>query len=341
MCTECGNEQHKQGEIFTQGVISGLNHLDYLDSYYPGLNQYQVEYDGLKKAVAISPAGIAGTKYGEASFDEYMQELLQNMRVGLRTGINTKEHITKILLQFSDRKFKDKDWWGNLTEAEINELLKGVRDFYLPHTAMLDAGLSEAYVFGKFSKILTENMSLKQAQKKVVGLPLSKFDKARIEAIQNTSHIFWNRVISRETDSTAIHLLKRNRDVTTEILVNPDRKSWRSLTSDIYHSINKDKSIVLRDLDRITRTEVAHAQNYAVLASGKDQGFKYFIVRVRPTACPICKGMYLDEKGKPKKFLIDDFMDQPRDINWGKKPGEFIDQPPPVHPWCFCVSLTV
>jgi hypothetical protein len=270
MCQECGNEQHKQGAIFTQGIITGLNHLDYTDSYYPGLNQYAVEYDPLKKAVAISPTGVAGTKYGEASFDEYMQELLQNMREGMRSGVDAKKHITKTLLQFSDRKFEDKNWWGNLTEVEINELLKGVRDFYLPHTAMLDAGLSEAYIFGKFSKVLTENMSLKQARSKVKGLPLSKFDNARIDAIQNTSHIFWNRAISREIDTAAIKLLKYNRDVTTEILKDPTRKNWRSLTSDIYHSINKDKLIVMRDLDRITRTETAYSQNYAILVSGKE-----------------------------------------------------------------------
>ena len=338
MCTECGDTKHI--DIFTGGIETGIAYLDQANYYYPGLNIYPVEYDSMKKHVAIG-SEIALAKYGEDSFDEYMQELLQNMRVGLRSGVDTKKHITETLLKFSDRKFKDKDWWGNLTESEINSLLSGVKDFYLPHTAMLDAGLSEAYIFGKFSKILTENMSLKQAKKKVEGLPLSKFDKARIDSIQNTAHIFWDRAIQRESDTAAIYFLKRNRDVTTEILINPDRKSWRSLTSDIYHAINKDKSIVLRDLDRITRTEVAHAQNYAILSSGKDTGSKYFIVRIRPTACPICRGMYLDENGRPKKFLIDDFIDQERDINWGKRASEFLDQPPPAHPWCFCKILVM
>jgi predicted Zn-ribbon and HTH transcriptional regulator len=321
--------------MLIEGVKIGINHLDYTESYYPGLNQYSIGYDSMAKHVTIGQT--TPMKFGEDSFDEYMQELLENMRSGLRAGVNTKQHITKTLLNFSDRKFKDKDWWGNLTESEINELLKGVRDFYLPHTAMLDAGLSEAYVFGKFSKILTENMTLKQAKKKVEGLPLSKFDKARIDSIQKTAHIFWDKAISRETDSAAIGLLKYNRDVTTEILKNPDRKSWRSLTSDIYHGINKDKSIVLRDLDRITRTEIAHAQNYAILSSGKDSGFKYFIVRVRPTACPICKGMYLDETGKSKKFLIDDYLNQARDVNWGRKASDYEVTPPPAHPHCFCL----
>ena len=332
MCQHCNDNKT---EIFSGGIETGIAHLDQSDFYYPGLNQFSVDFDSMKKHVTITPNAMP-TKYGEDSFDNYMQELLENMRSGLRSGTNTKEHITKTLLQFSDRKFKDKEWWGNLTEGEIDQLLSGVKDFYKPHTAMLDTGLSEAYVFGKFSKVLTENMSLKEAQSKVEGLGLSKFDKARIDSIQKTAHIFWDKAIQRESDIAAMQLLKYNRDVVTEILKNPDRKSWRSLTSDIYHSINKDKSIVMRDLDRITRTEVAHAQNYAILASGKDQGFKEFIVRVRPTACKICKGMYLDENGRPKKFLIDDFMDQPRDINWGKRSGEFVDQPPPAHPHCFC-----
>ena len=131
-------------------------------------------------------------------------------------------------------------------------------------------------------------------------------------------------------------LLKYNRDVTTEILKDPDRKSWRSLTSDVYHSIKKDESIVLRDLDRIVRTETAASQNYAVLVSGKEDGYKYFFVQVRPTACKICNGMYLEKDGKPKKFLIDDFIDQPRDVNWGKKTKDFETQAPPAHPWCYC-----
>ncbi len=334
MCTECGNQNH----LLIEGVKIGINHLDYTESYYPGLNQYAVGFDSMAKHVTISPAGVKSAKFGEDSFDDYMQELLENMRSGLRAGVNTKQHITKTLLQFSDRKFKDKDWWGNLTEAEINNLLKGVSDFYTPHTAMLDAGLSEAYIFGKFSKILTENMTLKQAQKKVAGLPLSKFDKARIDSIQKTAHIFWDRAIQRESDTAAIQLLKYNRDVTTEILVNPDRKSWRSLTSDIYHAINKDKSIVLRDLDRITRTEVAHSQNFAILAGGKDQGFKYVFFRVRPTACPICKGTYLNPDGSPKKFLIDDMIDLPRDVNWGKKVVDFVPTLV-LHPFCYCKAM--
>lgn len=337
MCQECGDTNHI--DIFTGGIETGIAYLDQANYYYPGLNVYPVEYDGMKKAVSIG-SEIALSKFGEDSFDEYMQELLQNMRVGLRSGVDTKKHITETLLKFSDRKFKDKDWWGNLTEGEINSLLSGVKDFYTPHTAMLNAGLSEAYVFGKFSKILTENMSLKQAKKKVAGLPLSKFDEARIDSIQKTAHIFWDRAIQRESDTAAIQLLKYNRDVTTKILINPDRKNWRSLTSDIYHAINKDKSIVLRDLDRITRTEVAHAQNYAILSSGKDQGFKYVFFKVRPTACKICKGTYLNPDGSPKKFLIDDMIDLPRDVNWGVR--KVADYVPTVvlHPFCFCVAIT-
>ena len=340
MCIECGNESHV--ETFAKGMITGteigINHLDYLDTYYTGLNQYAVEYDVLKKHVSISPAGIT-TKYGEEPIDKYMQELLEELRVGLRTG-DKREHIKNIFLKFSDRKFQDKAWWGNLTELEIEELLKGVRDFYLPHTAMLDAGLSEAFIFGKFTKQLTESMSLEDARKKIRDYSLSKFDLARIDSIQNTSHLFWNKAIQRESDSAAIKLLEYNRDVTTEILKNPNRKTWRSLTSDIYHSIKKDETIVMRDLDRITRTETAYSQNFAILVGGKERGSKYFFVFVRPTACKLCKGMYLDEKGKPKKFVIDDFIDQPRNINWGKRKGDtIVDQPPPLHSWCFCKIL--
>lgn len=331
MCEECAQ---KNRAIYQSGVETGLSHFDQLDSYYPGLNQYGVEYDSLKKHVIISPQRV---RYGEDSFDNYIQELLEELSDGLRTG-NKKEHIKNVLLKFSDRKFQDKNWWGNLTEKELEELLSGVRSYYLPHTAMLDSGLSEAYIFGKFSKVLTENMSLKKARATVKGLELTTFDKARIDAIQKTAHIFWNKAISRETDSATIGLLKYNRDVTTEILKDPNRKNWRSLTSDIYNSINKDKSIILRDLDRITRTETAYAQNYAVLASGKDTGNKYVFFQVRPTACKLCKGMYLDKSGKPKRFLIEDVMELPRDINWGKKIVDFVPVLVP-HPFCYCKAF--
>jgi len=332
MCQHC-----EQNEIQTLsvGIHAGLNHLDQAESYYPGLNPYEVNYDDMKKAVVIAP----GMKIGEAPYDKYIDQLLDEMHQGLRTGIDKKEHITKTLLKFSDRKFKDKDWWGNLTDAELSELMAAVRSYWLPHTAMLDAGLRQAYIFGKFSKALTENMSLEAAQKKVMPAKLSAYDEARIDSIQKTAHIFWDKAIDREKDAAAIKLLEYNRDVVTKILENPDRKAWRSLTSDIYHAINRDKTIVLRDLDRITRTEVANSQNHAILASGLDQGFKYFFVRVRPTACKICKGMYLDKEGKPKRYLIKEFINQPRDINWGKRTGDkIVPQPPPAHPHCFCAS---
>ena len=292
------------------------------------------EYDELKKHISISPAGVK-TKYGEEPVDKYIDGLLDELRSGLDQG-NKKEHISNVFQKFSGSKFEDQAWWGNLTESEINELMAGVRSYWLPHTAMLNSGLSEAFIFGKFSKQLTENMSLEAARKKIKGLELSKFDAARVDYIQKNAGLFWDKAIDREETSAAMQLLKYNRDVTTEILKNPDQKSWRSLTSDVYHSIKKDESIVLRDLDRIVRTETAASQNYAVLISGKEGGHKYFFVMVRPEACKWCKGMYLNKDGTPKKFLIDDFIDQPRDINWDKKPADFVVQLCPLHPWCFC-----
>ena len=336
MCEQCNSEFSKGLNVgLVTGIQTGIKHLDYLDSYYQGLNQYYVEYDDLNKSVSISPKGII-KQYGEDPLDKYISDLLEELRSGIQTG-NKQEHIKNVFQKFSVRKFQDKAWWGNLTEAEIEELLSGVRAYYLPHTAMLNSGLSEAFIFGKFSKQMTENMSLEAARKKIKSLELSSFDNARIEHIQKTAKLFWDKAIQRETDSTAIKLLQRNRDVTTEILKNPDRKAWRSLTSDIYHSISRDSSIVLRDLDRITKTEIASAQNHAILVDGQESGSKYFFVQVRPTACKLCKGMYLDKNGKPKRFLIEDFIDQARDVNWGKKKGdEIVDQMVPLHPHCFC-----
>ena len=339
MCEQCGNDFNKGIEIgITTGAEIGIKHLDIFDNYYPGMNQYYVEYDNLAKAVSISPSGIT-TKHGEDPVDKYIDELLEEMRVGLREG-DKREHIKQVFQKFSGRKFEDKAWWGNLTQPEIDELLAGVRAYWLPHTAMLNSGLSEAFIFGKFSKVLTENMSLGSARKKVKDLDLSKFDQARIDYIQDTAGLFWDKAIQRESDSVAMDLLKRNRDVTTEILKNPDRKSWRSLTSDVYHGIKKDEAIVMRDLDRIVRTETAAAQNNAILVAGQEDGAKYFFVQVRPEACKICKGMYIGKDGKPKRFKIDDYIDQARDVNWGKKVKDYINQPPPVHPWCFCKSMT-
>ena len=332
MCEHC---EQQNIQTLSAGVHAGLNHLDQAESYYPGLNPYEVNYDDMKKAVVIVP----GMRYGEAPYDKYIDELLEDMHQGLRSGIDKKHHIKSTLLKFSDRKFKDKDWWGNLTDAELSELMAAVRSYWLPHTAMLDAGLRQAYIFGKFSKALTENTSLEAARKKVMPAKLSVFDEARIDSIQKTAHIFWDKAIDREKDAAAIKLLQYNRDVVTKILVNPDRKDWRSLTSDIYHAINKDKTIVFRDLDRITRTEMAYSQNYAIATAGKDSGAKYIFFRVRPTACKICKGMYLDEKGRPKRFPINDLLTQPRDVNWGKKDINDFEVVLLPHPYCYCLVM--
>ncbi len=334
MCEQCGDDFHKG--IIT-GTELGIRHLEHNDWYYPGLNQFYVEYDDMKKHVTISPTGIK-RKYGEEPIDKYIEELLFEMRTGLRGG-NKKEHISNVFKKFSDRKFEDKSWWGDLTEAEMNELLAGVRAYWLPHTAMLESGLAEAFIFGKFSKQLTENMSLEATRKKVKNLGLSKFDQARIDYVQNTSKIFWDKAISRETDSAVIQLLKYNRDVTTEIIKNPGKKSWRSLTSDVYHGIKKDEAVVMRDLDRIVLTETSYSQNSAILYSGQDSGAKYVFFQVRPTACKICKGMYLDENGRPKRFLISDIINLPRDVGWGKKPDELAPQLVP-HPFCYCRAYT-
>lgn len=331
MCEACRQKEQDEIEMFKSGIQTGIQHMDYLSSdYYPGLNIFDVEYDNMAKAINI---GNQIVQHGEASFDDYMQELLLDLSAEMRT--NPKEHISTILKRFSDRKFKDKDWWGNLTKDEIKTLLEGIRDHYSTHTILLDQGLAEAYKFGKFSKVLTESMSLAQARKKVQNLKLTTFDKARVDAIQQTSGLFMDRVIQRQVDTAAIKILEYNRDVITKVLVNPDQKSWRSLASDIYHGIKRDSRVAIRDIDRITRTEIAYSQNYAILIDGKDRGHKYIIFRVRDTACPICKGMYLKPDGTPKKFLIDDLLDMPRDINWGKKPKDFEVVLIP-HPFCYC-----
>jgi len=334
MCQHCNDETHIG--IFTEGVRTGLSHNDHLDSYYPGLNLPDVSYNDMKKAVVIGSNGSIIT--GEQSFDKYIRELLEEMTSGLNRG-NQKEHIENVLKKFSGRKFDPKEWWNGLTDDEIQEMLKGIKAYYLPQTQLLNNGLREAYLFGKFAKNLTENDSLSEARKKISNKALSRFDQARIEYIQKTSGLFWDKAISRETDNAAINLLKFNKDVTTGILQNLDQKAWRSLTSDIYHSINRDKALVMRDLDRIVKTETAYSQNYAILSGGLDRGSKYFFVKVRPTACRLCKDMYLDKDGRPKRFLISEFIDQPRDINWSKKPGDHVVQPPPRHPWCYCVII--
>lgn len=334
MCEACGNSEHQKIEIMKAGIQTGISHIDSYSDYYPGLNIFDIEYDNMAKAINI---GNQIVQHGEASFDDYMQELLLDLSTEMQT--NPKEHISKILRRFSDRKFKDKDWWGNLTKEEINELLNGIREHYSTHTILLDQGLAEAYKFGKFSKLLTESMSLSQARKKVKSLKLGTYDKARLDAIQQTSGIFMDRVIQKQVDTAAIKILEFNKDVITKVLKNPDEKSWRSLASDIYHGIQKDSKVAMRDIDRITRTEIAHSQNHAILMDGKDRGKKYAIVRVRDTACPLCKGMYLNKDGTPKKFLLDDFIGVPRDINWGKKPSDSVLQPVPRHPYCYCSIL--
>lgn len=331
MCEACGNSEHQKIEIMKAGIQTGISHMDVYSDYYPGLNVFDVNYDNMAKAVNISGQIV---QHGEASFDDYMQELLHDLSVEMRT--DPKEHISSILKRFSERKFEDKKWWGKLTKQEINELLEGVREHYATHTLLLDEGLAEAYKFGKFHTLLTESMSLAQARKKVKNLKLNTYDKARLDAIQQTSGLFMDRVIQRQVDTSAIKILEYNRDVITKVLTDVDKKSWRSLASDIYHGIKKDSRVAMRDIDRITRTEIAYSQNQGILYDGKDSGKKYAIVRVRDTACPLCKGMYLKPDGTPKKFLIDDLLSVDRMENWGKKPKDFKLVPPVLHPYCFC-----
>ncbi|MCP4753977.1 MAG: hypothetical protein GY866_24090 [Proteobacteria bacterium] len=323
------------------GIESGIAHIDYLECYYPGLNRHAVVYDPLQKDFTINSAGkVTGRKLAEEPLDKYMRELVEEMRTGLQTaGIDRETHISNVLKKFSDRKFKDRAWWGYVSDAEMNDILLGIQEYYLPHTAMLNSGLSDAFMFGKYGKVLTSAASLAEARGKVADLGLSSFEKAGIEYARKSANIFWDKAISRETDAAAVRILQHNRDAATGILAKNTPKSWRSLTSDIYHSIVKNSSVVLRDLERITLTELADTQNNSILMSGLEDGEEFFFVHVQPTACKKCKNMYLDADGKPKKFRIRDMLGQPRDVNWNKKKGEpLVPQMPVLHPFCFCTS---
>ena len=230
MCEHC---EQQEIQTLSVGIHAGLNHLDQAESYYPGLNPYEVNYDDMKKAVVIAP----GMRIGEAPYDKYIDELLEDMHQGLRTGIDKKEHIKSTLLKFSDRKFKDKDWWGNLTDAELSELMAAVRSYWLPHTAMLDAGLRQAYIFGKFSKALTENTSLEAARKKVMPAKLSVFDEARIDSIAlfSLSREVEPQTLGHERFGTLVHQAPLR--PLFELVMNHERVAVGGIDAEFFHRV--------------------------------------------------------------------------------------------------------
>lgn len=322
-------------ESFCEGIKHGLEYSD-SDPYYAGMSHPHIHVETMGKA--IPKVTISGIK--EEPLDLYIRELIHELQSQMLSSSQKQKAIRSALEQYSEVKFKDKNWWGHLTNSELDSLMKEVRSIYTGQTFLLSEGLKEAYLFGKLHNVLTESDSLKKARKRLSTYQQSTIDQASIKHIDDTANIFWNKAIDRELDPVAIRLLQNNRDATTGVLktyFKDPKKSWRSVSADIYHSVQKSERIVSRDIDRITLTEISSAQNNGILTSLHERGKKTFFVIVRPTACKLCKNMYLKPDGTPKRFSVAEHLLLPKDVNWGKIKGdEALDQPPPRHPHCFC-----
>lgn len=325
----------EQIDNLCEGIKIGLGYSD-SDFYYSGMSHPHIKVELMEKA--IPKVTISGIK--EEPLDLYIRELIHELQSQMLTSSDKKRAIRSALEQFSEVKFKDKNWWGSISNSELESLIKKVSGVHSSQTLMLSEGLKDAYLFGKLHSVLTESDSLNKARKKLANYKQSAIDQASIKHIDETANIFWDRAISREADPISIRLLQSNRDATTEVLktyFKDPKKSWRSVSSDIYNSIQKSDRITSRDIDRITLTEISNAQNNGILTSLHEQGRKTFFVIVRPTACKVCKGMYLNPDGTPKKFSVQELLLVPRDANWGKRKGdELVPQMPSLHPFCFC-----
>lgn len=326
-----------QIDTFCEGIKHGLEYSD-SDSYYSGMSHPHIKVELMGKA--IPKVTISGIK--EEPLDLYIRELIHELQSQMLTSNEKKKAIRSALEQFSEVKFKDRNWWGAISNSELESLMSEIRGVYSGQTMMLSEGLKEAYLFGKLHSTLTESDSLNKSRKKLSNYKQSSIDQASIKHIDETANLFWNKAISREVDPISIRLLQSNRDATTEVLktyFKDPKKSWRSVSSDIYNSIQKSDRITSRDIDRITLTEISSAQNNGILTSLHEQGRKTFFVIVRPTACKVCKDMYLNPDGTPKRFNVADMIMVPRDVNWGKRKGDkMVDQLPSLHPHCFCLT---
>ncbi len=324
-----------QLESFCEGIKHGF---DYSDSvfYYGGTSTPEVSIETMEKSVP--KVRISGVK--EEPLDLYIKELIAELQGNMLSSRFKQKSIKKALEQFSEIKFKDKNWWGSLSNNEIKDLVNKVRSVYSSQTLMLSEGLKEAYLFGKLHNVLTGSDSLKEARKQLLSYKQTGIDKAALEHIDGTANLFWDKAISREVDPITIRLLQHNRDATTGILktyYTDPKKGWRSVSADIYHGVEKSHKVTLRDIDRITLTELSNAQNNGILHSLYEQGKETCFVIVRPTACKVCKEMFLNPDGSPKIFNIAEMMTVPRDANWGKRKGDLrVDQLPPIHPHDFC-----
>jgi len=325
-----------QAELFVEGVKHGLEYFSHGETYYGGRSFSDVHIETLEKsAPSIRIAGIK-----EEPIDLYIRDLIKELQSKMLSSKFKQYGIKKALEQFSEVKFKDKYWWGTISNSEIESLIAKVKTVYSGQTLMLSEGLKEAYLFGKLHKMLTESENLASARKTLTAYKQTEIDRAALKHIDDTANLFWEKAIAREIDPISIRLLQGNRDATTGLLkkhFQTPQQGWRSTVSDIYNKVGKNHTVTLRDIDRITLTELSSAQNNGILHSLLERGKTTYFVIVRPTACKLCKSMYLDPNGTPKKFSISEHLLLSRDVNWGARVGdEVVPQPPPRHPHCFC-----
>lgn len=137
-----------------------------------------------------------------------------------------------------------------------------------------------------------------------------------------------------------------------------DRLGWRRLRS----AMKRRFGDLTRDWDRIAVTELEDANQTAQavhIASTSPRGMRTVVYRIpRPDACRVCKKLYLNEDGSPKRFVLGDLFAAGsnigrvaprvggradggrRQVLQGERAGQDVEEYLPVigqsHPYCRC-----
>lgn len=201
-----------------------------------------------------------------------------------------------------------------------------------------------AYRLGHLSDALARpgaTFTWAQALAAAAEVPLRPADVAAIAVARQRIGAALTPALLRTGQTLAVAAAERERDLLRTLTADAVRRQLnaRQLARELYHQVEGSEGVV-RDWDRVARTEIAEARNRGAFeAERRDRGWTEETLVYRSLSAVPCNGcvmLYLEPTGMPRRYTVGELE---RQDALGYNQGPWRDwhaRIGPTHPNCLC-----
>lgn len=226
----------------------------------------------------------------------------------------------------------------------------------------------DAFVAGRLYDVVTNNMTYAQMRDAAAAMRMSRALELSLGAVRRQVGAALMRFTDDLTADAEDTLIRVNNERVQEIVakylagnlkqtgqnrvnLTPEEVArtetskavtgWRQLATELRNRmLSVDAG---RDWHRVAASQVRYALNMGTLTEMAQRGVAYVQWRVMDNACDVCRGLFLETDGTPRRFpmaTVMSILEQTGGTNAGRARSDWLATALP-HPWCRCVPRPV